>query len=719
VQSLAHFGKGLVPVWARDGSVHLDLRKALTYGWWLLALYLGSTLIDEVTAAGAGRLWEILRHWPARPPKAEESETFALVSDVVLACTAVASLMMGALALRRTPRPADSQSIIAALLALLAIALMSLPVHLLQGYAAQGVAVNDIARRAYRDAMTLIGPCALLVAMPLFLSRDLKSRDRIAFVLLVLVVYVAADLGYIGNRPRRATNELIAFAFTLVSMAVLTRVCLKALERAQQDTERARRARSDAEDARRQAEQAAHDALEAHRQADEARAEAAMALTHAESVAEQLRQEKQRYLEQTDAAVAQLQYLDERFKSIEARRAEFVGSAVHDLMPQVAAVRMWVQHALHAQDRDDAGNVAEALQRLDDSAHTLHGALRSVLEYAEIDSGRLVPKLKPYRLRDCFVSLDNTFRPAAKRQGLQLHIEMPPASCLVLTDMQMLIKALSNLVSNAIKYTPKLHGDPSGPDIVVRTRTSGLRVLVDVSDKGVGIPKELHRQIFMPGYRVEGGTMGEKGYGLGLASVARVLNALGGGHSIELNSEMGRGSTFTVGVPQALVDEDAAVDFHTDRSRTPGTSRPLLGALIALVDDDEAFRHVVSVALENAGAYLLQASDVSGIVQAVRNNDRRPDIIVTDFHLLGEESGLHVIDAVRSVSGSELMPAVVLTADPRAAEEFVQDLKSTTVFSKERAVALVQHLAQHYTVAASPLDDFSSAANSGRDLIGS
>lgn len=711
MQSLAYYGTRLVPAEMREGPVHLALRRALTYGWWLLALYLGFTLTDEVIAFGGHRMLEILRQWPAKP-KPEASDVFALVSVVLMAYAAITALATGSTVLRRAPRTADTQSIVAALVALLAITLVSLPVHLLAGYAE-----SLETRRAYRDAMALVGPCALMVGLPLFLSRDLRLRDRVAFVLLVLVVYVTADLQFIGPRPRRATNELLAFAFTLVSMAALTRLCLKAVDRAQEDMQRARRARSDSDDARRRAEQAAQDAVEAHREAEEARAEATMALAQAESVAEQLRQEKQRYLEQSDAAIAQLQHLDERFKNIEARRAEFVGSAVHDLKPQVVAVRIWAQNALHAQERGDNGKVRHALERLDDSAHTLHGALHSVLEYAEIDSGRLVPSLKPYRLRDCFLSLENTFCPLAKRLGLHLQLELPPPSCLVMTDIHMLIKALSNVVSNAIKYTPKRCDGTAGPDIIVRTRVAGLRVMVDVIDKGVGIPKDLHRQIFQPGYRVQGGTMGEKGYGLGLASVKRLLNALGGGHSIELASEVGRGSTFSVGVPQALVDDDAAVDFSVDRQQS-AVSRPLLGALIALVDDDEDFREVVSVALENAGAYLLTAGDVEGIVRAVHNNDRRPDLIVTDFHLVGEENGVHVINAVRSIAG-QVLPAVVLTADARAASEMAQVPEMTSVFPKGRAVSLVQHLAQHYTVAVSPLDDLSSSANAGLDLTGS
>lgn len=713
MHALANFGTRLVPRWAREGPVHLTPSRALTYAWWLLALFLVVSIADDMSGIAVRSVWDVLQRWPALPQPGE-LQVFALVSNALMACLAVAALAVGSGLLLRKPMTRDTASLVAALVALLAIAFISLPTHLLGG-----APVGDDARRAYRDVMTLVSPCALIVGLPLFLSRDLRLRDRVGFVLLVLVVYIAADLQFIGARPRRATNELMSFVFTFVSMAALTRVCLKMAQRAQDDMERVRRAHSDAEDARRRAEQAAHDALEAHRQAEEARAEATMALEHAESVAEQLRQEKQRYQEQSEAAIAQLQHLDDRFKDLEARRAEFVGSAAHDLMQPLGGVRIWVQNAMYAHQQGDVPGVGTALARLEDAAHTLHGALRCVLDYAEIDSGRVVPTLKPYRLRDGLLALETTFCPLAKRHGLHLQLELPPPICLVMTDIHMLLIALSNVVSNAIKYTPKRRDSAAvGPDIVVRTHVSGLRVIVDVVDKGVGIPKELHRQIFQPGYRVQGGTMGEKGYGLGLASVERVLNALGGGHSIELASEVGRGSTFSVGIPQALVDDESAVDFSVDRQRDPAAERPLLGALVALVDDDEDFRQAISVTLENAGAYLLSAGDVAGIVELVRNNDRRPDAIVTDFHLVGGENGVAVINAVRSIAG-EVLPAVVLTADARSATRAAQELEMTTVLAKGRAVSLVQHLAQHYKVARSPLDDFSSSANSGLALTGS
>lgn len=149
-------------------------------------------------------------------------------------------------------------------------------------------------------------------------------------------------------------------------------------------------------------------------------------------------------------------------------------------------------------------------------------------------------QLEPLSLGDEVRSLEGTIRALAHRGDLAARIDVDPDLPAVNADRERVRQILQNLVSNAVKYTP------AGGSMWLRAHASGDAVELSVGDTGVGIPAEALDQIFEPFYRVEGATpsQAQPRTGLGLSIVKRLVEAQGG--EIRVESEVGRGSTFTV-----------------------------------------------------------------------------------------------------------------------------------------------------------------------------
>lgn len=176
----------------------------------------------------------------------------------------------------------------------------------------------------------------------------------------------------------------------------------------------------------------------------------------------------------------------------------------------------------------------------DDAVARLGGLLNSILEFYELESGEVQPELAEVSIQDVFETLHSEFALQAQTKGLQLTFSAPSETAL--TDSALLKRIVRSLISNAIQFT----GEGS-VKVSCRRVTNGLRVVV--SDTGVGIAPDEIEAIFDEFYRVNSDPVDRNaGRGLGLAVVDRSLKLLQ--MEIEVESELGRGSSFSFVVPQ-------------------------------------------------------------------------------------------------------------------------------------------------------------------------
>jgi signal transduction histidine kinase len=234
-----------------------------------------------------------------------------------------------------------------------------------------------------------------------------------------------------------------------------------------------------------------------------------------------------------------------------ALRAQFVSSVSHELRTPLTAIRMFAETLLLGRAaRNDMRE--DYLQTIVSESERLTRLLDNVLDFAKIEAGRKTYHLRPCSPADVVRSAASTMGDLLARNGFQLNIaidDMP----LVLADRDALEQALLNLLSNAVKYSGR------GRQIQLGVRGRDRRVVIDVTDAGIGIPPAEQSRIFEKFYRVNDPEHASiPGTGLGLTLVAHVVAAHQG--DIRVQSEVGRGTTFSIVLPVASADDAVPVE---------------------------------------------------------------------------------------------------------------------------------------------------------------
>ena len=188
------------------------------------------------------------------------------------------------------------------------------------------------------------------------------------------------------------------------------------------------------------------------------------------------------------------------------------------------------------------------VRNIQTSGQKLLNLINDILDLAKIEAGKMHIRLEEFSLHDVCEGLVNMFRPMAEKKNIDLRIQIDPEIPVLRQDVTKLQQILQNLLSNAVKFTPE------GGRVLLKAETDARHVVVTVSDTGVGIAPEEQELVFQK-FRQSGNplTREHAGTGLGLSIVRELCKLLGG--EILLQSELGRGSTFTVRLPLQLSEE--------------------------------------------------------------------------------------------------------------------------------------------------------------------
>jgi PAS domain S-box-containing protein len=326
---------------------------------------------------------------------------------------------------------------------------------------------------------------------------------------------------------------------------------------------------------------------------------------------------------------------------IEANRAKsrLLAAASHDLRQPLQTLNLLNRAAL----RHGGANAAlkGVLDRQQVALDTMGALLTSVLDISKLDSGAVKAELAPQPIAAVFDRLRSDYEPQATDKGLELRVESTAEGGL--TDPELLRRLLGNLLANAIRYT--LHGHV---DLCCRRR--GAAVDIVVRDTGIGIAVDQIDPIFEEFYQVDDGSQKPEGLGLGLSIVRRIAALLNA--SLRVESHPGRGTAVTVSLPWAEVAETRS---EVGRAEVGSSSGRVL-----VVDDEAAVAQATSLLLELEGFEVRVASCER---EALAHADAaRPDIIVSDHHLRGGETGLDVVRAIRDRVGTDV-PAIFVTGD--------------------------------------------------------
>lgn len=350
---------------------------------------------------------------------------------------------------------------------------------------------------------------------------------------------------------------------------------------------------------------------------------------------------------------------------IEANRAKsrLLAAASHDLRQPVQTLTLLNQAGLrHAGPNQKLADILRQQQRALD---TISQLLASVLDVSKLDSGALKPAVEDCSIGEVLDRLRSDFEPQADEKGIGLLVD--PTAEAGRTDPELLRRLLGNLVSNAIRYTPngRVHVSCEG---------QGDGLAITVRDTGLGIPQHELEKIFEEFYQVDRGSQRPEGLGLGLSIVKRLASLLG--HRVEVESVVNRGTAFTVRLPRvALATSATQVAGARPAERAKG--------IILIVDDEKSVAHATSLLLELEGFDVLVASGKDEALERVAS--AVPDLILSDYHLRGVETGADVVAAVRVRLRSDV-PAIFVTGDTSKIANADKRVGNATLLSKPTRV---------------------------------
>jgi CheY-like chemotaxis protein/two-component sensor histidine kinase len=353
-----------------------------------------------------------------------------------------------------------------------------------------------------------------------------------------------------------------------------------------------------------------------------------------------------------------------------------LAAASHDLRQPVQTLTLLNQAALRHTGPN--AKLAEILRQQQRALGTISQLLASVLDMSKLDSGALQPAIVDCRIDDVLDRLRSDFEPLADEKGIRLVVE--PTAEAARTDPELLRRLLGNLLSNAIRYTD------SGR-VQVSADVSGHDIAITVRDTGAGIPSQELGKIFDEFYQVDRGSQRPEGLGLGLSIVKRLATLLG--HSIGVESVVGQGTAFAVTLPRVALAATAAQGSGID------TAAPTKGTIL-IVDDEAAVAHATSLFLELEGFDVRVANGKDEALEHLAS--AVPDVIVSDYHLRGLETGADVVSSIR-VRLRKNVPAIFVTGDTSKVANVETTLGNATLLSKPTNVDELLDAIQRHIVA--------------------
>lgn len=345
-------------------------------------------------------------------------------------------------------------------------------------------------------------------------------------------------------------------------------------------------------------------------------------------------------------ATAELRARKDEAEQANLAKSRFLAAASHDLRQPMHALGLFVTELAQLSHAPQARHL---VQKIAASAEAMENLLDSLLDISKLDAGVLHPNLRPFPLQPILDRIAAEQRDAAAAKGLRLRVR--PSSAWALSDPVLFERILTNLASNAIRYT---HAGA----VMVACRPRGGTLRVEVRDSGVGIAADEQEIIFQEFVQLDNPERArDKGLGLGLAIVRRLTDLLG--HRLSLRSAPGKGSVFSLELPAAEPDQ-ARPGAAAERS--PGD---LGGWRIALLEDDPLARAGMQGLLTTWGCEVQAAATLDELLAAYEDDALPPELLISDFRLHGPADGIEILACLRARWGAEL-PAVLISGDTGA-----------------------------------------------------
>jgi len=329
-------------------------------------------------------------------------------------------------------------------------------------------------------------------------------------------------------------------------------------------------------------------------------------------------------------------------------RDEFVANLSHELRTPLTSIQGWVEILKRRPPTPEM--LEEGLSSIEQGVRAQTRMVEDLLDVSRMASGKLIVGRDPVDLCSVAEQCGRDLAPAASKKRISLVVETPDHALIVSGDRERMIQIVSNLLLNAIKFTP------NNGNVKVHIGSLGVDALITVQDSGIGIDPEILPLIFERFRQSE--QRADKrfgGLGLGLSIVKQLVEAYGG-RIVAESPGVGKGSKFTITLP--LIDSTAERTVHPQMALEENALR---GRKILLVEDDPMTRATMKRVLFDFGADVRVASNAFDGLAILRKE--LPDVILSDLGL-PEIDGFQFIAKVRSLKPEEggNVPAIAVSA---------------------------------------------------------
>lgn len=349
--------------------------------------------------------------------------------------------------------------------------------------------------------------------------------------------------------------------------------------------------------------------------------------------------------EQLAAANKELELRNREVEHATQLKSKFLASMSHELRTPLNAIVGFSD--LLAEQAPGQLNPKQLrfVQHIKQGSTHLLQLINDILDLSKIEAGQLEFRYEDFEIKDALPEVLSTIRPLAMAKNITLN-ESSTSGLSICADRVRFKQVLYNLLSNAVKFTP------NGGRVDIEAYNRAKTIHVSVSDTGIGIRPEDHTLVFEEFRQVEGSTNAHEGTGLGLAISKRLVEEQGG--TISLESELGKGSKFTISFP--IREQRSAIEAEPSAPHAPLNivdSTPL----VLIVDDEEAARELLNSYL--APVYRIVTAD-SGADALEKAKQLHPHAIILDL-LMSQGNGFETLVALKKAPDTAGIPVIILS----------------------------------------------------------